>query len=93
MQYSGRCDPCDGHHCDDGKECHIVDEEEDEDGFYGSETSGILVLGDDEYYGDQVVTTTSEPKRTPTCMCDVNCPEEYAPVCASNGKTVSRRMQ
>ena len=27
--------------------------------------------------------------RTPTCICDRDCANETAPICASNGKTVS----
>ena len=30
-----------------------------------------------------------EDSRTPACECDLDCPDDFAPVCASNGKTVS----
>ena len=86
VRYPGRCNPCQTISCDDSKECHLAEEDdEDYNGF------GLAPWGSDEEEveeGDGGDEAFGLPKREPKCLCDTDCSQRFTPVCASNGKTV-----
>ncbi len=91
VRYRGRCNPCAEHRCPATEECHLADD--DEEGEEGENPTRTPQCQCDLV--SCMLNTNHECNALSLLFCNLtiiflqDCSDEFAPVCASNGKTVS----